>query len=135
MIKPSTLHHPRLPAIVLATAAVAVALILTLFDRFSASNLLPPCLFHTLTHLYCPGCGTTRALNALLHGNLALAVQMNPLTVIALVLIPLMVWNTMCPHRAWFTRVSDARIWLPVVVAFAVLRNLPWEPFVWLAPG
>ncbi len=135
MISPTILQHPRLPAIVLAVAALAVAGMLTMLDPFSASTVLPPCFFHALTHLYCPGCGTTRALHALLHGELVLAVQMNPLTVIALALIPLMVWNTMCPDRAWFTRVSDARLWLPLVVAFAVLRNLPWEPFVSLAPG
>lgn len=124
-----------MPAIVLAAGALLVIGILTFFDPFSASNVLPPCLFHALTHLYCPGCGTTRALHALLHGEPVLAVRMNPLTVIALPLIPLMVWNTMCPDRVLFSKVSDARLWLPLVVAFAVLRNLPWEPFVWLAPG
>ncbi len=135
MISPAILQNPRLPALTLAAAAFVVACLLIFLDPFSASTILPPCLFHTITHLYCPGCGTTRALHALLHGNLQLAVQMNPLTVIALVLIPLMVWNTMCPDKAWFVRVSDARVWLPAVVAFTVLRNLPWQPFVWLAPG
>lgn len=135
MISPTILQHPRFPVVVLAVAALAIAGMLSLLDPFGASSVLPPCFFHTLTHLYCPGCGTTRALHALLHGQLALAVQMNPLTVIVLPLIPLMLWNTMCPERTWFARVSDARLWLPLVVAFAVLRNLPWEPFIWLAPG
>jgi hypothetical protein len=26
-------------------------------------------------------------------------------------------------------------LWLAGVVAFGVLRNLPWAPFHWLAPG
>ena len=135
MIGPEILRHPRLPAIALAVAALVVAGVLNMLDPFSASTVLPPCLFHALTHLYCPGCGTTRALHALLHGNLALAMQMNPLTVIALPLIPLMLWNSVNPNRTWMASVSDARLWLPVVIAFAVLRNLPWQPFVWLAPG
>lgn len=38
-----------------------------------------PCLFHLLTGLYCPGCGGTRALRALLAGNLALSFMYHPL--------------------------------------------------------
>lgn len=135
MVNLILLHHPRLPAIALAGAALAIAGILSEFDPYSASAVLPPCFFHALTDFYCPGCGTTRALHALLHGNLTLAMQMNPMAVIALALIPLMLWNNLHPDRAWIARVSDARIWLPLVIAFAVLRNLPWQPFVWLAPG
>lgn len=40
-----------------------------------------PCLFQLLTGLYCPGCGGTRALRALLAGNLALSIQYHPLVV------------------------------------------------------
>ena len=38
-----------------------------------------PCLFHLLTGLYCPGCGGTRALRALLAGDLALSLRYHPL--------------------------------------------------------
>ncbi len=31
---------------------------------------MPPCIFHTLTGYYCPGCGGTRSLKALLSGKL-----------------------------------------------------------------
>ena len=30
---------------------------------------MPPCVFHTLTGYYCPGCGGTRSLKALLSGK------------------------------------------------------------------
>ena len=33
-------------------------------------NLNFPCLFHLATGYYCPGCGGTRAITALLHGQL-----------------------------------------------------------------
>ena len=38
-----------------------------------------PCLFHLLTGLYCPGCGGTRAVRAMMAGNLALSFQYHPL--------------------------------------------------------
>lgn len=38
-----------------------------------------PCLFQLLTGLYCPGCGGTRALRALLSGHPALSFQYHPL--------------------------------------------------------
>ena len=33
-------------------------------------NLNFPCLFHLVTGYYCPGCGGTRAIASLLHGQL-----------------------------------------------------------------
>ncbi len=38
-----------------------------------------PCLFRTITGLYCPGCGGTRAAIALLHGNIILSFFYHPL--------------------------------------------------------
>lgn len=38
-----------------------------------------PCLFDAVFGIYCPGCGGTRALTALLHGRLADAVWYHPL--------------------------------------------------------
>jgi hypothetical protein len=37
----------------------------------------PQCVFHAVTGLSCPGCGTTRALHFLLHGRVADAFRMN----------------------------------------------------------
>jgi len=37
-------------------------------DLFSGIQL-PPCVFHTLTGYFCPGCGGTRSLKALLSGR------------------------------------------------------------------
>ncbi|MDY3918710.1 MAG: DUF2752 domain-containing protein [Candidatus Limivivens sp.] len=46
---------------------------------FSLKGLLPPCLFHVITGGYCPGCGGTRAVEALLQGNLTGALKYHPL--------------------------------------------------------
>ncbi|QUO21582.1 DUF2752 domain-containing protein [Clostridiaceae bacterium Marseille-Q4143] len=39
------------------------------------------CYIHAHYHLYCPGCGGTRAVMALLHGNLFQAIKYNALVV------------------------------------------------------
>lgn len=38
-----------------------------------------PCLFHEITGLYCPGCGGTRAVKALLSGHPILSFWYHPL--------------------------------------------------------
>lgn len=46
-----------------------------------------PCLFHQLTGLYCPGCGGTRAVKYLLHGQLLKSFQYHPLVLYALAVV------------------------------------------------
>lgn len=47
---------------------------------------LPPCLFHKVTGLYCPGCGGTRAIIAFLHGEFVQSLRYHPLVPYAAVL-------------------------------------------------
>jgi hypothetical protein len=56
--------------------AVAAAAILYRYDP-STVHFYPRCVFHSLTGLQCPGCGTTRALHHLLHGDVAGAFRLN----------------------------------------------------------
>lgn len=39
----------------------------------------PPCLFRLMTNLPCPGCGITRSLKAIWHGDLLTAFRYHPL--------------------------------------------------------
>lgn len=48
------------------------------------SPFYPQCVFHALTGLDCPGCGTTRALHHLLHGRIGEAFAFNPMLFVML---------------------------------------------------
>lgn len=98
----------------------------------------PPCPWHALTGLHCPGCGSTRALLALAHGDVARAFAQNPLLVLSLPL--LLGWALFSLWRAWCGQPPaelprhSATITLVVVLLYFVLRNLPWLPCTLLAP-
>lgn len=134
------LQDRRLPiAAALGVAAIAGVGLLYAFDPNSASSPFPGCLFHAITGLYCPGCGITRMLHALVHGDLARAASMN---VLALAGLP--VFGVFIAEQAGAPRwldgplrrvLFDGRLWIGAAIAFGVLRNLPWAPFAALAPG
>lgn len=135
-------QRTALNAAALATALVAVVLgvwALRTFDPSQADSPFLPCLFHAITGWHCPGCGLTRALHALVHFDLARALAMNPLVVLCMPVLSLMAWHEFDGRRvlpAAAARVLfDARFWIALLVLFGVVRNLPWWPFSWLAPG
>ena len=66
-------------------AVVVGALLLFFFDPRTA-GFYPPCPSFLLTGWQCPGCGTTRALHALVHGDVAAALRFNPFTMVLLAL-------------------------------------------------
>jgi hypothetical protein len=123
----------------LLAAAVAGATVLWFFDPHEAGNPLPPCPSQWLTGLFCPGCGSTRALHALLHGDLPGALAMNPLLVVSLPPVAVLLAHELqlLPKALapLARQLGNARVWAVVVIGYAVLRNLPWPPFSWLAPG
>lgn len=99
------------------------------------------CPLHTVTGWYCPGCGTTRSVRALLHGNLAQAFAYNQM---AFIVLPLVGYALGRSLWSWIWDLPDDRKgslparcgWLLVggMVLYAVLRNLPYYPFTLLAP-
>jgi hypothetical protein len=105
-----------------------------------AGSLYPQCLLHAVTGLHCPGCGATRCVHALLHGNLAQAVAYNGLFLIALpLLVAFYVRQGVAVLRGRPPRVRRLPGWVlytlvTVVVLFGILRNLPISPFSLLAP-
>jgi len=69
-------------AIVLAYAGVGL-----LLRTYAGINILPPCLYTTLFHFHCPGCGITTATTLILQGRWADAWHTNPLAYPAIIVI------------------------------------------------
>lgn len=95
-------------------------------EKFS---FYPRCPVFSFLHLYCPGCGATRALAALTHGNLAEALRYNAFFVI---LLPVLLayfgfayWRAMRNLEFSWPAVSPRALRLLSVAAvlFAILRN------------
>ena len=131
---------PWLAPVGVAAVALGGCVAVAVLDPAARSELSPGCPFRALTGLDCPGCGGTRALYALTQGDLGLAVQHNVVTVVALPLLVL-AWAVWFAYRlGWRDRpvvVSPSVAYgiLTTFVAFFVLRNLPWFPFIWLGSG
>ena len=106
---------------------VCGSIILCFCDPNDANSILPGCIFYKCTSLYCPGCGATRALHALVHGDIKEALSQNMLLFL---MVPLLAAMAIYPKIVKFR--FFAHIVLAVVVLFAVLRNL--ECFSFLAP-
>ena len=103
-------------------------------------RFFPKCLLYEFTGLYCPGCGASRAIFSLLHGNWrdawaynALIFILSPYILAGLYFhLRKFIWETSFPR--WFT--ANALIWflLITVLGYGVGRNLPWWPFCSWAP-
>ena len=120
--------------------ATAVILCLLFFFDPAKSGFYPPCPFHAITGLYCPGCGSLRAIHQLLCGNLAAAFFLNPLMVLAL---PFLLYVFIRYVIAMFGKPVMSGAYLPaqwiwailfIIVLFWVLRNIPFYPFTLFAP-
>ena len=132
----------RHEGLLLGAAALAASpgvYLLWRFDPSAADSRFPPCIFHALTGLWCPGCGTTRALHALAHGDVGGALAMNPLLLFSMLAVPAIVAWSRGWRPAWLAStmavVGAPRFWLLLIPLFTLARNLPWPPFSWLAPG
>jgi hypothetical protein len=126
-----------LRSVAVCTMIVAAGVILFFFNPATA-GFYPKCLFHKATGLYCPGCGMTRALYCLLHGELRKGFHENALAVLALPVIGSLMLRQFLRRRPPVAGSRVRPIWiaaiLTVIAAFGVLRNIPCQPFSCLAP-
>ena len=128
----------QLVTVTLAWITIAAgATYLFLFNPSNQSDQIffPACPFRTLTGFACPGCGSTRGLHRLVHGDVIGAFEFNPLMVLSLpfLLYALVRYTAAAvsgrPLQKHF--LNPKYIWMlfAVIMSFWVFRNTRFYPF------
>lgn len=115
--------------VLVALVAACMALLFLYRHDPSASHLYPHCLFHALTGWQCPGCGATRALYHLLHGEIAKALRFNaffvvfsPVLTIAGAAEATAIWNRRTVNVIRQPWIGWTIVFL--MISWSVIRNL-----------
>jgi hypothetical protein len=123
----------RVAGICRAAAPLAfISLIATVLLLFPPTqySFYPQCPIYRYLHIECPGCGTTRAIAAMLHGHFSEALRLNALTTL---LTPPAAIYAVIHYRRFLQRqpfhwiqIPSAAIYsaLAVAVIFTFARNL-----------
>lgn len=130
----------RLALPVGVTAVLAAATAYTGIRDPHQAGFFPSCVFYSASGYYCPGCGGLRAVHDLVNGDLAGALQMNPLVVLGVIPAGIVViaWWLL---SASTDRVRPIHISTRVGIAIPVVLGIYWvvrnlEPFApYLSPG
>jgi len=92
--------------------------------------IMPDCYFKVKYGLYCPGCGGTRSVIALLHGDLMQSIYLNPLPTILVLDFIILSICYIYEHSAnkkyataQFRLALNVGI-LFIVLAFTIMRNV-----------
>lgn len=119
-------HKPAAIFFIVAAAIVAVV-----YYCFSPAEIsfFPRCPFYWLTGYKCPGCGTQRAIHALMHGDFSGAIGYNALMVVSLPVVALYCYAEIARvrHRRLYETVCAPAVILAVlavVVAWWISRNI-----------
>ena len=127
--------YRRSTVIIIWSLLLAGAAYLFVFEP-GKSGFFPACPFRLLTGFTCPGCGSTRAMHQILHGDFATAFTLNPLLLLAIpFLLFVLLRYSMTVLRGGVPRPNA----LPtpfiyalfvIIVSFWIFRNTPYYPFV-----
>lgn len=123
----TTTDIKRWRTILVLSAIVILILIYGLFDP--SVHFFPRCIFKSLTGLDCPGCGSQRALHALLHADIISAWRFNAMLVLSIPPLAVMaaaaVMRTRRPRLyAAMNSTKAIYIWLTAIIIWWIGRNV-----------
>jgi len=104
--------------------------VLALFVLYLATApnaLLPKCPIHSIFNVYCPGCGSTRSLRAILSGHFTRALHENALFTFSPILM--LAGYFLAKRRTQIALYIYLGFLSVLVVVFTILRNQPHSLF------
>ena len=139
---PLTSASPRRRLLAIGYVAGIITIVIVLGIRHPDTVAYAPiCPLNASTGLYCPGCGTGRAIHHVTNGRLEAAWNLNPMLLI--IGIPLILFlilsetrlaisGVIRPAGRWMIRVTLAAAIL--LLAWGIVRNLPIKSPIPLVP-
>jgi hypothetical protein len=117
---------PRLAWVASGMAGMAAALVLAMWTPPDDARFAV-CAVRRLAHAACPGCGLTRAIAALAHGNVPAALALHPLA-------PAIVLQALGGWIAWGAALLAGRPRVPArAITLVLVANLVALLAVWAA--
>ena len=117
--------------LLLAGAVIGVGILAVLYFTFDPSKdgFFPKCIVYRLTGFKCAGCGSQRAIHALLHGDVMGALRNNAVLPIAIIVVALYFWSDFRREKAprLFNALNSgtaAIIAFVSIVVWTVARNI-----------
>lgn len=130
----------KISLIIIGVLAFFGMLALYFFWNPSDTNLFPKCPVYSVTGIYCPGCGSQRAVHQIINGNIIEGIRHNYLIALLLVVMLYEAFvyimnNLLNKGIANYLHKSKVTLGvLMIVILFWVLRNINIYPFTELAP-
>jgi hypothetical protein len=122
-------NNKRNRIITIALPMMGITILLMKEHILALIPYIPACFLYSRLHLYCPACGNTRSVTALLHGDLMASLQYNitPILVLFLAAAAYLEFAfasfgkpiKLLPRKLWFYLVLIA-----LLVVYYLSRNL-----------
>jgi len=121
----------KIPWKIIGITAVILILIFLYFVNPDQALFAPKCLFHMLTGLECPACGSQRAVHQFLHFHFIEGIRLNPFIFISVPYGIALVWTEWFDPKNKFPRLKafcrnrkTVYTYMFLFVAWWILRNI-----------
>lgn len=110
--------YKRLPYLIVLSLLLVI--IFYVYESDPSKGPILPCIFNLVTGYQCPGCGMTRAVNSVMHGDIMAAYGYNKL--IFLIPIGLTIYGIL----KVLEKNTEKLVWLYILIVllYAILRNI-----------